>query len=960
MKAGRAGKAEKTRRSLPALAAVIALSTITARPSTAQTDPSGPWRTWHTPHFRVHARAPREAVALRAAAEAERAYAALAAELTPPRGTIDLTLHDNTDFTNGFALAVPSNRIAIYAVPPAGSAVLGHYDDWLRVILTHELVHLFHLDRSRGVWRLAQRVFGRVPGSFPNAYQPAWVSEGLATYYESRLTGAGRLRGGLHSQLLAAAARDRWPLPGDATLASPQWPGGFLPYAWGSYFFDHIAATGGDSVVPRFVERTAGQLWPYGVSGAVQRSGGPPVREGWEQVRAQWEAAGGTAGGGGITRTLVRGLRAEPRPRLSPDGRLLAYVHADHRTDTRLVVLEWETGRTVATHRINAGVDVAWTDTAALIAAQLEYRNAAEVRSSLYHWDVRGGWRSLPGTGRLARPFAVRDGVAAAVDVESDATTVVTVGEDGTRHALSVPGGAEWSRLAASPDGAWMAGALHDGRRWDIVTWPAGDPLRVAKVTDDDATDDDPRWTPDGTGLLFTSERLGLPQVFEWRPADRVTRQITNEPAGARDGSVAPGGWLVYVTMLPDGFAVAVGARTDVPPAVVDRRAPVMAPRATRVEVPPVSARRTAYSAWPSLRPHFWLPTWHDAGTAGRFGGALITGVDAVGRAAYLARLAAAPDRGRFEGALAVVYSRWRAASLDLGYELEWSPRIGVVQPTGQSVALALVEDFATAGLTLRWRRWRSALSVRLGGELELEGLVNDSPLNLQLGDRPDFGNGVISLTAYHTSTSPLAISLENGAVFSALYRRRVQLGGAGWSHEVRGTLNGYWALPLPGFARWVLAGRVAGGVSAGPNRAVFDVGGESGDLYALLPGYAIGSGRRQFQLRGYDEMSGFDQVMAGGAELRIPLVLVARGIGTLPIGVDRISIAVFGEGARARLASGTRADFRDAGAEVVLDLGVSYDVPLRLRVGGALPLTFGLGGTRRAPRWYATFGSAF
>ena len=91
-------------------AAVLSVLSVLSVPSvSAQTDPSGDWHTWHTEHFRVHARASREALALGAAAEAERAYAVLAAELVPPRGTIDLTLHDNVDFANGFATTVPSN-----------------------------------------------------------------------------------------------------------------------------------------------------------------------------------------------------------------------------------------------------------------------------------------------------------------------------------------------------------------------------------------------------------------------------------------------------------------------------------------------------------------------------------------------------------------------------------------------------------------------------------------------------------------------------------------------------------------------------------------------------------------------------------------------------------------------------------------------------------------------------------
>ncbi|HWO87993.1 MAG TPA: hypothetical protein VNL98_02465, partial [Gemmatimonadales bacterium] len=939
------------------LVAALAVCVLLTQPAVAQVDPSGSWHTWHTTHFRVHARAGQDALALRAAAEAERAYAALASELVPPRGTIDLTLADNVDFTNGFASVVPSNRITIFTVPPAGSVVLGHYDDWLRTVITHELVHLFHGDRSRGVWRLFQRIFGRAPGLFPNAYQPSWVAEGLATYYESKLTSAGRLRGGVHGQLLAAAARDRWPLPGDATLASPRWPAGFLPYAWGSFFFERLARDHGDSVPARLVERTAGQLIPFRVSGAVRRAGGAPVRDVWDGLRAEWERATSGEPRGGV---LVRGLRGEPRARISPDGTRLAYLHADGKNEARVIVRERASGRALASHRVNAGVDLAWVDADALVVSNLDYRNAVEVRSGLYRWEPGRSWRRISGSESLARPFALARGTVGAVDVASDASRVVSLADGGTRGAVALPPAVEWARLAVSPAGDWMAGARHDGRQWDIVAWRAADPSSAVPVTQDAWTDDDPRWTPDGSELLFTSERLGLAQVFAWRPADGTVRQLTDEPTGARDASVGPKGELVYATVLADGFALIERPAAGGEPAAVDRTALLMAPASPAAPAGAVEARRTGYTSWPSLRPHFWLPVFHDAGTAGEFGGALIAGVDALGRASYGALLAVAPDRSRWESVLALEYTRWKAASLDLSYELDWSARLGTVQQTGQRVSLALAEEFATAGLTLRWLRWRRAAAVRVGAELETNALRNDSPVSLTLPALPDYVNGVVSLSAQHLSRPALAISPENGARVGVAYRRRRELGGQGWSEEARGAVNGYVALPLPGFAHWVLAARAAGGVSRGPNRAYFDLGGESGDVFRVVSGYTLGSGRRQFSLRGYDEMGGFDRVGAGAVELRIPLALVGRGVWRLPFGLDRISLAAFGEAARARYVDGSVLDFGDLGAEAVLDLAVSYDVPLRLRLGGAVPFTSGVGNTVREPRWYVTFGSSF
>ena len=282
-------------RQVPVLAVAMFLG-FGVSPVLGQIDPSGDWRTWRTQHFRVHAQASLSDAAQQAAFEAERAYGLLASELEPPRGTIDLVVAHNVDFSNGWASVFPSNRLSIFLAPPTCSPSLGNYDGWLRLVLIHELAHLFHLDRTKGVWKVLQAVFGRAPLLFPNVYQPSWVGEGLATYYESRFSTAGRVKGSFHRGLLAAAtASGAWPSQGSVWLTSSGWPAGHRPYAWGGEFFTSQATLHGDSVVPRLVERTSEQLWPFAVSAPMRRAGGESVSDGWQRLldRAAAEAEPG-------------------------------------------------------------------------------------------------------------------------------------------------------------------------------------------------------------------------------------------------------------------------------------------------------------------------------------------------------------------------------------------------------------------------------------------------------------------------------------------------------------------------------------------------------------------------------------------------------------------------------------------------------------------------------------------
>src|SRR5689334_23995571 len=131
--------------------------------ASAQVNPTGTWRTLHTKHFRIHFRPSFRARATLAAAEAERAYTLLASELHPPRGIVDITLSDDIDTPNGFTTTFPSNRFTILLVPPVTDPALQTYDSWERLVIVHELTHVFHLDRARGLWNVLQDVFGRAP-----------------------------------------------------------------------------------------------------------------------------------------------------------------------------------------------------------------------------------------------------------------------------------------------------------------------------------------------------------------------------------------------------------------------------------------------------------------------------------------------------------------------------------------------------------------------------------------------------------------------------------------------------------------------------------------------------------------------------------------------------------------------------------------------------------------------------
>ena len=219
-----------------------------------------------------------------------------------------------------------------------------------------------------------------------------------------------------------------------------------------------------------------------------------------------------------------------------------------------------------------------------------------------------------------------------------------------------------------------------------------------------------------------------------------------------------------------------------------------------------------------------------------------------------------------------------------------------------------------------------------------------------------------IAMITASLETQPARERLD-GFRAALLYRRREEQGTTRWSNEVRSSLVGYLHLPgLGGFAHHVVAARVAAGVLDGTLPQRYGVGGVATGGLSVGYGQTLGS-ERIFPVRGYwaSELRG-RRALTTSLEYRIPLALIGQSLGHLPVGADKLSLSLFGDtgdawdpGAKpqpTRLAS--------VGAELVGDLTIVYDAPLRLRLGVAAPLTAPPSGAPQQPQAYVAVGFTF
>src|SRR5205814_4151172 len=134
---------------------------------------------------------------------------------------------------------------------------------------------------------------------------------------------------------------------------------------------------------------------------------------------------------------------------------------------------------------------------------------------------------------------------------------------------------------------------------------------------------------------------------------------------------------------------------------------------------------------------------------------------------------------------------------------------------------------------------------------------------------------------------------------------------------------------------------RLLAGATNGPLGTLFRVGGVAPEGVNLFFAPTL-TATRAFPLRGYasGELRG-QRAAAGSAEYRVPLALLGRALGHLPLGVDRLWLNLFVDAGDA-WSPGTSprlTRLRSAGLELAGRLTVSYGFPLPGGLGVGAPL---------------------
>jgi Tol biopolymer transport system component len=1003
----------QTRNRAGLLAGALALALVATPLPGQNPPPHADWFAFDTEHFRVIYHAGLEELARHAADVAERTHAVLRQELAPaPRGPIDLVVTDHVDFSNGFATPFTANRVIVFAHPPATSPSLGYGRDWLELVIAHELVHTFHLDHAGTVGRLARSVFGRVPmvwPLFPALSTPTWNIEGLATFYESRLTGAGRAHGSYHDMVIRMAALEaEIPRLRDVSAPSPVWPGGERSYIYGAALMEWIAEQYGVEAHAALARATYGAVVPTFLSfDPVARR---VLDRSFTDVYDEWRAAATDSAHALRDRLAAQGLTPAETvvgrgpyavaPRVAPDGRSLSYAAHDYRSDPATRIVDLRTGRIADLARRNQfGAllgPASWLpDGRGVVVAQLEVRDRYRMPSDLWLVDPDGRETRLTRGARIAGPDVAPDGRrVAAVQARDGAIRLVEhdLASGQTRVVADARPGEAFDAPRWSPDGASIAAARTAGGRTSIVLVDAATGA-ITEVTGDEALNGTPAWSPDGRWLVFRSDRTGIPNLFaapiapDGRPAPgEPLRQLTNVLGGAFDPEVHPdGGEMYFASYHHHGWHLVrapfdpAGSPPAAPPVLTYQESVLEPPTAPAASAPGPELHHP-YRAWPGARPRFWIPYYTVAGdaTAGqwsRFLGAYSMGWDVLERHAWAASAAYDMDTGRLAGAATWTWRGMGNPDIAFGASRDWSGVGRLELEDRPDEAVLLREDRAALAATLWHRRWRRAAWLGFGAQVLREEYqayrltdqqladagftLRDLPTTFSVSVRPGFSN---------VRMHPYSISRQDGFTASAAAARRWNLEDRSIAYdELLGALTAFRGHRLWGFADHVVALRTAGRLRSGPGASAFSIGGTHGTAHDLL---LIGGQAGTFlPVRGFrsGDRTG-TRAWTASAEYRFPLFLAGDPGHLLGLSLASAYGALFADAGNAWCTASQQntlhgcPDHRpdplaSVGAEIGVNLGLFDGFPLTVRSGLAIPIA---GPAHRALTLHVGFGPSF
>jgi len=923
----------------------------------AAIDPTLDWYSIESEHLIVHYADGYKARAEKALLIAENAHARLASDLSwQPAEKTHVVLSDESDSPNGYATPIFFNRTVLYLAPPTSVNTLEDFDDWLTTLITHEYLHIIHLDKSDGSPEYLRNIFGRFALLFPNVFQPSWVTEGLAVYKETDLTrGIGRGQSTMYEVMMREEVINGLQPIDHVNLPVATWPAGTTRYLYGAYFMNYIADQQSDDALHNWVQGYSNNLIPFFINTNANQTLGDNLTPLWknysdwlkekfivqvEQIEQQ-----------GVKQGIAVSDDAYLTDSIDVLGKDAYFVRKNGYSQAALIRVDADGAYQEITD-INSSAELDMHETQGMLISQKEYCNRYHIYNDLYIYQLDEDSREVNNTKRLTKC-----GRYISASWFPDGTQLVAVQNNGGNmelHRLNMKGEIVevlWKgdndeivgRIDISPSGkALVAAVWRSPEGWNIERFSFENNQWQA-LTAGAEIESSPKYTPDGN-ILFGHEANHAYNLYLYNSEDSKVSQISNVVGGAfQAGQGEADGPIYYTGYTAEGHSIF--RLDDISPIKqVDVSSnTALLPYDYQLE----DHEQRDYSPWPSMRPRWWFPSFGFSDQRSLLG-LTTAGADALGFHNYA--ISAGWDFKLDDLVAAFSYAYTDRLFFNL------SRQYNIFLDANDELAHTTVND--VAGLT-----WAFPYRKILSRHNLLAGIFYDHEYEHNLGSTttpiPGFEDNLLGVAWLYSSTKihPLSISKNDGMNLrvvaedsDALYSDfSGQVYTLDWKQFIRTGRESVLALRfVQGWGTDRPRNFQLGGESVGFNASSLLIEGQQENVF----------NQRKYPLRGYkegqSELRG-RRTQLLTAEWRFPLQRNERGIMSPPLGLMQWSGTVFSEAGTAYQDS-PATYYGSAGVEVNADINLFYYVNLRFRVGYAHGFDNQIGDDRV----YLTVGSIF
>src|ERR1039457_3850659 len=677
--------------------------------SFAKTDPSFSWMTLTSPHFLIHYHQGEEALAQRVVVLAEDVHTRLVPRMkSQPHDRTNIVLVDALDDANGSATPLPYNLITLYITQPFGESIFGasNYEDWMRLLITHEYTHIVQLDMVNGLPEVLSNIFGNL--YFPNMFQPVWLIEGLAVYEETELTGGGRNRSPASDMVLRMAVlENNFPAISHAPNYTEKWPDGDVPYLFGASFAGFIANKYGREKLADLSIDYSGRWWPFLVNGTARRVLGSDYSELWDEWKNELSSRYDADKQKVLAQDLSESRALTPNgfnkggyenltPAISPDGRQIAYFvqNADEHPAIHLMNIDGSADRKLFNNATSSAPGIAWrADGKGFYYTKIEVVRNTNLYNDIYYYDLErrkeirltkylrardpapspDGTRLLFVTNRLGKTRLATMPLLQEPKSFWPGTRKTAGAED--INWLTEESEYQFETPRFSPDGQKIAVGVRqpDGYKDIWILDRLGNKLE--ELMHDRAIDGGAVWSADGRSIYFSSDRSGIFNLYMYDLDHKQISQVSNVLGGAFMPTITPdGSTIAFANYSSRGFDIPVmDNKPAARKAVGDYRNPYPL---MKYNEQPVSAEQRSYNPLPTLTPRLWLPNFGYSSYSGTLAGLFTFGADAVERHSYTLSALYGPSKQRTWYDFNYLYDGWfpslklRAQDIDMTYEI--------------------------------------------------------------------------------------------------------------------------------------------------------------------------------------------------------------------------------------------------------------------------------------------------